>query len=45
MKKIVSHMEGCVPQEVHEEMMRILEIKVISKKRHRAKEPFFYEGE
>ena len=44
LEKNVSHMEGCVPQEStgNDENSGN---KVISKKRHRAKEPFFYEGE
>ena len=44
LKKNVSHMEGCVPQESTEKDENSGN-KVISKKRHRAKEPFFYEGE
>ena len=44
LEKNVSHMEGCVPQEStgNDENSGN---KVISKKRRRAKEPFFYEGE
>lgn len=44
LEKNVSHMEVCVPQEStgNDENSGN---KVISKKRHRAKEPFFYEGE
>lgn len=44
LEKNVSHMEGCVPQEStgNDENSGN---KVISKKRHRAKEPFFYDGE
>ena len=44
LEKNVSHMEGCVPQESTENDENSGN-KVISKKRHRAKEPFFYEGE
>lgn len=44
LEKNVSHMEGCVPQESTGNDDNSGN-KVISKKRHRAKEPFFYEGE
>ena len=44
LEKNVSHMEGCVPQESTGNDENSGK-KVISKKRHRAKEPFFYEGE
>lgn len=44
LEKIVSHVEGCIPQEVMEKK-EITGNYVIPKKRHRAKEAFFYERE